>query len=444
MSKEQKSNPKNDNEKLIIGVIIGAIIGFLVYWVLNVITVYSETIFTILIVVVVLIAILLLLLTWFRNKIIKRFFGKDIKFNSIIDDTQETIALISENVTDTLPLELEKKEKIKAFAPKLINYILWSNFRNWGLRIFTSFVLGLGGIVTTILIINQNKLFEIQNKRIEQQTYLIEADRRSSQVFIMGEVLSDINRELNDATNTKRILSNTLVGRIISLSRAMKPYRFLEGDSLIIKPLSPERGQLLISLLESVIDSTFFRNRILTRCDFSSSDLSNADLSYKFLSGVDFSESDFSDAILTETNFNKSHIINSNFKGADLDGAKFINAILSGSDLRFTNLSRGNLSGADLISTDLEDAILDNVNFNDANLLGANLKNSNISYASFKGADLSIITSLDSVYIHRNDWLSFIKDSLKIDGSNDLFSKYKIDSIYVKPYNSYEYIIIKK
>ncbi len=444
MSKEQPQKVKSNNEKLIIGVIVGAVLGFLIYWSLDVITVYSETIFNILIVVAILFAVILLLFVWFRNSIIKRFFGKDIEFNSILNDTRETIQLISENVTATLPIETEKKEKIKIFAPKLINYILWSNFRNWGLRIFTSFVLGLGGIVTTILILNQNKLFENQNKRIEQQTHLIEADRRSAQIFIMGEVLSDINKELNDSKNTKRILSNTLIGRIKSLSRAMKPYRYLQGDSLISKPLSPERGQLLISLLESVIDSTFFRERILRECDFSYADLSNADLSFEFLGGVDFNNADFSDATLIKTNFDKAIMTNSNFEGAELIEAKMKEAIISGSNFKFTNLSNANLTGADLLSTNFQDAILDSTNLLEVNLRGASLKHAYFVPANIEGVDLGLVQSLDSMNVQRKDWLTYTRDSLKIRGSNTIFNMYKVDSIKIEQLDIYDYILIKK
>ena len=120
----------------------------------------------------------------------------------------------------------------------------------------TTIAIGAGGLVSIITIFfiwKQNKLIEKQNYRVEQQTHLIEASRRSSQMFVMSDVLSDLNKELENPKNIDRKISKTLTGRIISLSSAMKPYKYLENDTLIKRALSPERGQLLITLLESNI-----------------------------------------------------------------------------------------------------------------------------------------------------------------------------------------------
>ena len=117
---------------------------------------------------------------------------------------------------------------------ELLVFYLWSNYRNWALRVMLTFIAGCSGLVVTMLTLNQNKLFESQNKKMDQQTQLVEASRRSTQMFIMGEVFSDLNKELNDPLNVKDTLSNTLVGRIISLSRSMKPYKYLQNRLLWI------------------------------------------------------------------------------------------------------------------------------------------------------------------------------------------------------------------
>ena len=166
---------------------------------------------------------------------------------------------------------------------------------------------GLLGYLSLFLLYKQTNLFKNQNKFIQQQTHLAEASRRSSQMFIMGEVLSDINTELKDPLNSRDTLSNTLVGRIIGLSRSMKPYKYLVGDSLINKPLSPERGQLLIALVESKIDSTFFVDKILKGSDFSSAELNGANLSGANLNGV---------------NLNMAQLNSANLKNANLKNAR--------------------------------------------------------------------------------------------------------------------------
>ncbi|XLS30593.1 pentapeptide repeat-containing protein [Flavobacteriaceae bacterium M23B6Z8] len=456
MSEKQPLKPKTNNEKLIIGLIVGAVLGFLLYWALNVVTVHSETLFIILVVVAVLIALLFLLIIWFRNRLIRSFFGKDIAFHTVLQDTQETLELFSENATKGLPVDAKKKEQIRQFAPKLINYLLWSNFRNWGLRIFTSFVLGLGGIVTTILVLNQNKLFENQNKlfelqntRIKQQTHLIEADRRSAQIFIMGEVLSDLNKELEDPKNTQRTLSNTLVGRIISLSRAMKPYRYLEGESLTEKLISPERGQLLIALTNSKIDNIQFQEKILFEADFSYAELKESNFKDVNLSFANLNYANFKDANLIDVNLNDAHLSGANLDSANLSFTSLSKADLRYASLRYLNAGNLDMSEAWLDSTDLTKANLINVNlFNsvliNTNLTKADLRGANLSYAvlgriELKGANLrntdlsaavfSEIKNLDSVKVHRYDWLTYIKDSLKLEGAKGIYEMYKVDSV---------------
>lgn len=396
MSENQNQKIRTNNDKLIIGVIVGSVLGFLIYWSIDVISVHSEIVFLILIVIAVLFAIIFLAFTWFRNRIIKRFFGKDIEFNTILSDTQETLSLISEYTAKTLPIEQERKEKIKLFAPKLINYILWSNFRNWGLRIFTSFILGLGGIVTTILILNQNKLFENQNKRIEQQTHLIEADRRSAQIFIMGEVLSDLNRELEDSTNTNRKLTKTLAGRIIGLSKAMKPYYYLEADSLVTKPLSPERGQFLLALLQSDIDEETLGRNIFQKSDFSYSDMRKSILydfennKEFFLRAIKLSNANFTDAMLQFVDLRNSTLNNTIFRGV----------VLSHADLKYSRVFNADFSNASIWYTDFRDT---------------------------KG--FGQIKSLDSAKVSRYDWLSYVRDSLKIEGAEKIYNDYRVDSV---------------
>lgn len=400
---------RNNNEKLILGVLIGSLIGFLIYWTLDIVPIYAETIFLIFVILSILLGLLILIISWYRNKIIKKLFGKNIEFETIANDTQETLELISENLLKNTKLNKAQQKKIHNYGPKIINYILWSNFRNWGLKIILSFIVGLGGIATTILILNQNKLFEIQNKRIEQQTHLIEADRRSAQVFIMGEVLSDINNELNSKENIKRSLSSPLIGRIISLSNAMKPYRYLENDSLTQNPSSPERGQLLVSLVESDIDSIQTQFEILHKSNFSYSDLRNADLCENNLNGIKLNNAYFSESNVCNVKLQnakleniyafKSDFSHTYFNGANIKNSSFINCYFWGSDLRGIDFT-----GVDLSKSDLMKAKFD------------------------EWSDFSNIKSLDSVYVHRFDWLTYMKDSIKVRGFEKIFNEYIIDS----------------
>lgn len=112
-----------------------------------------------------------------------------------------------------------------------------------------------------------NKILTEQNTKFDNQNQLIEADRRSSLVFLFNNIMDAIDRELKtpvrdstllvDVNGHKGKISNQLAGRIIALSRRLQPYRMYDydTDSLSKKLISPERGQLLINLLESNIDT---------------------------------------------------------------------------------------------------------------------------------------------------------------------------------------------
>ncbi len=310
---------------------------------------------------------------------------------------------------------------------------------------------GLLGYISIFFLWKQNTLLENQNLKIEQQTYLIEADRRASQVFIMGEVLSDLNIELENKENIKRVISKTLTGRIISLSRAMKPYRYLNNDSLIKNRISPERGQLLISLIESNIDSTYLIDNIIKKCDFTFSDLNRANLDNSSFNGVNLSYSDFSASSLNNTDFKGSNLTKSNFRGAKLKKANFSNVILNNSDLRGLKVNDSDFSKSSILSSDLRLASFHNTDFNNSKLDDSKLRftfftHSNLSHCSlnninFESSELSFVDLshskifeanfenirwLDNLKVHRSDWLTYIKDSLKIKGSKKLLDSHII------------------
>jgi uncharacterized protein YjbI with pentapeptide repeats len=259
----------------------------------------------------------------------------------------------------------------------------------------------LFALLPTTLMIYQNHLLKTQNKKIQEQTYLAEASRRSAQMFIMGDVFSDINNELK--TNSSKRLSNTLVGRIIGLSRAMKPYRYLVNDKLIDESISPERGQLLITLFKSDVNPTFFVDEILRESDFTKSELKGANLYNVVLRDI-------------------------NLKGSDLSNASLVNV-----DARRAKLENVNLSNVDFGNANLSYSVLQN-----ANLTGAILLNTKFNKADFTDA------ILDNAVVDNLNWLKHIKDDLKLKGAKQLFENYKIDSVYSKVFDAKVATILKK
>ena len=256
-------------------------------------------------------------------------------------------------------------------------------------------------LLPTSLMLYQNNLLKIQNKKIQDQTYLSEAARRSSQMFIMGDVLSDINTEIESKGFRK--LSNTLTGRVVSLSRAMKPYRYLIEDKIIAQPISPERGQLLITLCKSKLNSAYFVDEILQESDFTKSELMNANLK---------------STVLREVNLKGS-----NLAGANLRNVDFRSANLAHTNLRYTDLEDANLNSTDLQSADFTGAYLTHTK-----LVGANLENA----------------KLDSVKVDRADWLQYIKDELKLKGAQKLFENYRVDSVFYESTSSSKGLMILK
>ena len=259
----------------------------------------------------------------------------------------------------------------------------------------------LFALLPTTLMIYQNHLLKTQNKKIQEQTYLAEASRRSAQMFIMGDVFSDINTELT--TNKSKRLSNTLVGRIIGLSRAMKPYRYLVNDKLIENAISPERGQLLITLFKSDVNPTFFVDQILRESDFTKSELIGANLYNVVLRDINLSGSNLSKASLVNVDGRRANLENVNLQNVDLGNANFSNSVLK----------NANLSGAILLNTKLNNADITDV-------------------------------ILENAIVDRADWLTYIKDDLKLKGANALFENYKVDSLYSKVFDAKVLTILKK
>ncbi len=205
-------------------------------------------------------------------------------------------------------------------------------------------------ILQYCLLYNQNKLIAQQNTRIEQQTYLVEAQRRSALVFLMGNIFEEVNNELKGKKGKERQLSPQLIGRIIALSHSLTPYKFLVGDNLTDREYSPERGQLLITLVNSDIDSASLETIYF-----------NANFTQSYLENVTFKEKN-----LKYCDLSKSNLKRANLQYADLTFTKLIDATLIGTDFSYAKLYR-----TDFYDANLRSAFLLYANFNDPNLIGA-------------------------------------------------------------------------
>ena len=260
------------------------------------------------------------------------------------------------------------------------------------------------------LITGQSEMFRQQNNRLDQQTYLQEADRRGQTLLLMDNMLQEINTEISRDPQNK--LNDATAGRLIALSKILKPYRYLENDSLTKNIVSPERGYLLISLLETGINlRSTARSRangiLLERIDFTYSELRNVTLKKADLIEIDLSHADMR---------------NSSFNGTDFEKAIFYNASISQADLSYTSFKN-----ADLRNAKLENSILDYANLQKADLSSSNLKNVSLLKTVLKEATLT------NAIVHK----TFERDArmqLNKDQSEWLFSNYEVTEIDTDSY----------
>ena len=241
------------------------------------------------------------------------------------------------------------------------------------LLIFQTYYLGK----QNTLITGQSEMFKQQNKRLDQQTYLQEAERRGQTLLIMDNMLKEISTDVS--RSSANAIDDATAGRLISLSKMLKPYKYLENDSLIARVTSPERGYLLVSLLETGINlNTAARSRsngrLIERLDFTYAelrnlslkgadliqiDLSNADLRNSSFNGIDFEKANLQNTWLHETNLTYASL-----KEANLERAVLQNAILDYSNLQNANLSSADLRNVSLVKTKLLDADFTNARVN--------------------------------------------------------------------------------
>lgn len=330
------------------------------------------------------------------------------------------------------------KKDLNVVFRRTMSWYAWMNFRRWVVVVFQSLFVGLGGLLGTVMLYNQNKLLLQQNQllnqqniRLDQQTYLQEAERRSSLVFLMGNILDAVNEELKEDVGIKgvRDLSPQLTGRIIALSNSLRPYRYLGSDSLVGRELSPERGFLLLSIVSSDIDRSSLQ-KIYKSADFSYSDLKHAVLSGKYLAGINLFAADLDEALLDETDLSGA-----NLSEAELEGAILARARMPGARLRKTKLFHANFESANLDDANFSDADLRRAYLSSATLQRAHLNRADFSGANLSGIRLGKATcdqiKLDSAVVSDYFWL----DSISAGAANApsspefLVANYYIDSV---------------
>jgi uncharacterized protein YjbI with pentapeptide repeats len=443
---DQKASQKIDIwSRTIVALALGILLGGLLA--LTGITTLSEHVSGILTGFVVLIgvlAVLAFLIVQYKERVLKSLFGVTNTDLREVKTLGQSLFLNSWNRDFA-----QARTDFDALFTKIFAWYSWMSFRRWIVLIFNTLFISFGGLLGTVLIYNQNKLLtqqnallERQNVRLDQQTYLQEADRRSSLIFLMGNLLDAMDKELKSDLGQPgvRDLSPQLVGRIIALSKSLRPYRYLNGDSLVARELSPERGQLLLSIVASQVDNSTIR-RIFQAADFSFADMKGAILSGEYLAGINLMGADLTEAVLDETDLSNANLSQASLAGAIFARSRMVEARLracdlqkahfESADLRDANLYDANLQGAKLNGADLR-----NTHFNKSNLKGAELSGAKLPKASFEAAQL------DSLVVNEIDWIARLqqlgRDS--VQGQAYIAKNYRVDSIQTG--FGYQYVLL--
>lgn len=252
----------------------------------------------------------------------------------------------------------------------------------------------------------QNQLLGRQNERLDQQINLEEGNRRSSLIFFMSNIMDRIDVEMKG--NPRRTLSDPLIGRIVSLSQALRPYRYLENDELTPRQLSPERGQLLFSLVNSNLDKETY-DKIYARANFNYADLQEANFTDAYLAGAKLANSYFYKA-----NFNRANLENADLSSAYLEEATFKTTRMNGVNLTRANLRRSRMENISLVGGNLERADMREIyldgDFRNSNLEGIIVQEATLTNVNLEGCYFHFLSWLDSLPHYRLKGFASLKD----------------------------------
>ncbi len=283
----------------------------------------------------------------------------------------------------------------------------------------------------------QNEYFDKQNLRLDQQTYLLESQRRSSLSFEFNSILNNINDQLEKSKQ----ISNSLKGRIIAISRSLKPYKYLNNNGkLIDKPLSPERGQLLIALTNSDIDKTQLQE-IFEAGDFSYSDLGSEDIE----GGLIFRDINFTKINLKKSNLRNVQFYDCTFAKGDISKCDLFSSFFTNCILDDVDLSTSSLAITHFINTSLKNTEFGGNYYNQIKFKGCFLPKAEkfFDYSNVK-SNVASNVSLDGAFVPNKNWLyNFANQNTKgqyngkyylrtvkrliPSGAKELVKKYKIE-----------------
>lgn len=322
-------------------------------------------------------------------------------------------------------------------------------------RLVAMGVVMVAAVAGSFLLFHQYRKSESRANTLEEnfhhQLEILQAERNKDLFPLVNQTLASVNEDLKN--HADKSLRDETIAEISKVAYTCKPYRYLVGDSLSEKKLSPERAHLLLMLVAMGVEPASF-TKIKSITTFASSDLRGADLSEADLSGIDLREADLFEAKVIEARLDSADLEEAVLWGADLHGSNMVGANLKRTDLRWANLDEViltgvNLSGTDAGSATFRKARLDNGIFrwgfltgaamNEAKMTGMDLHGTRMERANFTGADLSDSNlrmttwpeanlrgaELYHVLIRWDYWFQTLQD-WKVIGLDDVKSRYHI------------------
>lgn len=279
-----------------------------------------------------------------------------------------------------------------------------------------------GGLLTSVFIDITNNVFleQLMQKKTEQmqELALVNARQQANLGLVMESLFEQIQEEVK--TQNGKVSPKT-IGEIARISQAFEPYAYFNEDSLSRQKLSPERGQLLLFLISSKMDTASFQQTI-SKTSFAGADLERAKLVGLDLSGIDLMGANLKDAILNEVDLSESELRGANFWGAqlkraDLSGVDMRRADVRWADLEKAVLSHSNLDGSNFSNALMREVEMVGVKFQFGKLSGATLYNANLLKADFLKTNMVKVDFANAILSMANLQRTDLTDA-NFDGAN--------------------------
>ena len=389
---ESKKERRKNFILLATGAIFGGALTLVWYFFRDEIASKYQYITAIWVIVLLVVALILGIVLFFKNTLLYKIFGVGkASYEAIIGTLATPLKNIIKGTTKTETYEqiAPSLQVVENSTRQLVAYLAYRRTRTWLFGLFFSLTIGLFGFLGTFLLVRQNEL-------IKEQSYLSEAARRSSLVFMMSNIMDKVDEELrregvsDEPYHESRKLSDVTIGRIAALSQGMKPIKYLENGKLTDEAYSPERGQLLLSLVNSKLDTIETYRKVFEGTLFDEIELRNAKLDNSFLSKINIKNANLAGINLQNTIANKIIISESNLNNADLKGVLMPESNFKGTDLSYAIMSDTNLKDSDFGNCNLSYAKMFKSNLAGSNFVGANLKEARLDRANLTGSFFSI------------------------------------------------------